>query len=433
MNQVTELLNGMSPEEIALYSSDPSSEGLITIDETTRTISVPATLRKIAVQHDHNVETVTFDCPRYWDGIDMSTMIVYINYRRADGALGSYIADNVRVSDADDKRMNFDWIISRHITEVSGSIAFLVCIQKTDGEGNDIKHWNSELCKDMTISEGLECSDTVINEHPDVISQLLVRMSASEDVSNSVREDADNGKFTPVKGEDYYTETEKSELISSIFSTFKEMGALDIVKYFSADRVDLKPGKMYYFETWGDTYKARIYDQNGALFEEAMQGLIMLPQTGYCKYIGIKDSPSSLGLSDLFDFKNLFDKFIQTETFTPTSSIYLKADESFGCWEIAGNSRNLQVGRYSVKDLVAGITSELRVSFLYPMDIDEYAVAIDDVEVDRESYGGTIRIASELINATGTQIVFYSNGEEVVRATVQPTIPKCGVLYAIER
>lgn len=32
-----------------------------------RSVSVPDELKNIAVQYDHNIETVTFDCPRYWD------------------------------------------------------------------------------------------------------------------------------------------------------------------------------------------------------------------------------------------------------------------------------------------------------------------------------------------------------------------------------
>lgn len=238
---------------------------------------------------------------------------------------------------------------------------------------------------------------------------------------------------TPQKGVDYYTSTEKAEMINDVFNALKEMGSLDIVKYMSVSTIQLKPGKIYFFETCDETYKAQICDQNGSLFEGALQGLIMLPQTGYCKYIGIKDNPSSIGLSDLLNFKGLFDKFIQTETFTPTSELRLEADSSFRCWEIAGNSRNLKIGTYAAKELIEGITAELSVAFLYPLQLDEYAIAIDGVEIERQSYGDTIRIAAELLNAKDTQIVFYENGNEVIRATVQPTIPNCGVLYAVER
>ena len=40
------------------------AEPHIVIDDD-RYIAVPKKLRRLAVQHDHNVETVTFDCPRY--------------------------------------------------------------------------------------------------------------------------------------------------------------------------------------------------------------------------------------------------------------------------------------------------------------------------------------------------------------------------------
>lgn len=225
----------------------------------------------------------------------------------------------------------------------------------------------------------------------------------------------------------------QGQMINDVLNVIKEMGALDIVKYMSVCTIQLKPGKIYYFETVGEEHKAQICDQSGSLFEGALQGLVMLPQTGYCKYIGIKDNPSSIGLSDLLNFKGLFDKFIQTETFTPTSELRLEASSSIRCWEIAGNSCNLKIGTYAAKELIKGITAELSVAFLYPLQLDEYAIAIDGVEIERQSYGGTMRIAAELLNAKDTQIVFYRNGNEVIRATVQPTILNCGVLYAVER
>ena len=48
-----------------------------------RTVIVPESEKKIGIQYDHNVNTISFDCPRYPDEdptIDMSTMSIYINY-----------------------------------------------------------------------------------------------------------------------------------------------------------------------------------------------------------------------------------------------------------------------------------------------------------------------------------------------------------------
>ena len=143
-----------------------------------RKITVPDVLKRIAVQYDHNIETVTFDCPRYWDNIDISVMKIYINYMRPDGKLGQYAAINVVVDDTDDAIIHFDWTISRNVSEVKGNLSFLVCIKNIDDDGNEINHWNSELNRDCTVSEGLECEHTILEHYPDIITQILTRLDS---------------------------------------------------------------------------------------------------------------------------------------------------------------------------------------------------------------------------------------------------------------
>ena len=57
----------MSQAEVLLESLPTGNSGdlepHIIIDKK-RKVSVPDELKRIAVQHDHNIETVTFDCPR---------------------------------------------------------------------------------------------------------------------------------------------------------------------------------------------------------------------------------------------------------------------------------------------------------------------------------------------------------------------------------
>ncbi len=323
------------------------------------------------------------------------------------------------------------------------------------------------------IQVSVEKSGYVIGESPkdptpDVYSKIIALNEETKKIAQSVRDDADSGVFkgadgytpqkgtdyfdgangkdgangingqdgyTPQKGIDYFTENEKNEIVGNIYNILKEMGSLDIVKYISGVKIALTPGKIYYFEGAGENYKVQLCNQDGGIFDECTNGLVLYPQSGYGKYIALKSTPSSIGLTDLLNFKTLFDKFIASETFDISSEIFVEsvADRNFSCWEIAGNSRNLQIGTYAVKNLIEGITAELSVSFLYPLALDEYAIVIDGVEIDRQSYGNTIRIATELLNAKETQIAFYENGVEKIRAKVEPTIPNCGVLYAIER
>jgi hypothetical protein len=117
MSNVNTLLNSFSDEDISTYTANPETEEHIVIDQD-RNIIVPDSLKRIAVQYDHNIETVTFDCPRYWDGHDMSKMVVYINFACPDGVIGSAIATNVYVDEIDPTIMHFDWTIMSETTRV---------------------------------------------------------------------------------------------------------------------------------------------------------------------------------------------------------------------------------------------------------------------------------------------------------------------------
>ena len=172
MNETNNMLNEL------LISTGNESHIVIGND---RKVTIPDELKRIAVQYDHNIETVTFDCPRYWDGHDMSQMVIYINYLCPNMSTGSYWAQNVTIDPDDETIMHFDWTISRNVTEKEGKLKFLVCVAKTDVEGNVSQHWHSELNTDMYITDGLEVEHTDIEEeYPDLITQILAKLQVME-------------------------------------------------------------------------------------------------------------------------------------------------------------------------------------------------------------------------------------------------------------
>lgn len=154
MSQATDLLNNLTDDEIVAYAVAPDNEEHIIINAD-RTITVPESIRRIGVQYDHNVETVTFDGPRYWDNHDLSTMDIHINYELSNGVRGSYDVKNVYPDDVDGSMMHFTWCISNAVTKVAGTVRFLVCIRETDEDGNETLHWNSEINKDAYVSAGM--------------------------------------------------------------------------------------------------------------------------------------------------------------------------------------------------------------------------------------------------------------------------------------
>lgn len=138
-----------------------------------RSVTVPVELRKIGVQYDHNVNTIEFVGPRYSSNVDLSTMTIYINYILSDKTPGKYKAENVIIDDQDDSLIRFNWTITRNVTKVFGILSCLVCAKKTDEEGNEINHWNTDIFRLLSVSEGME-NDLVIQEqYPDIITSLI--------------------------------------------------------------------------------------------------------------------------------------------------------------------------------------------------------------------------------------------------------------------
>lgn len=178
MSQATDLLNSLSGDAVATYTANVEEEHIVI--GTDRFIRIPDSLKRLGVQHDKDIETVTFDCPRYWDKHDLSQMVIYVNYVLPNGEDGKYPVKNVV---AIGTMLHFDWTISDYVTQHKGTISFLICAVTTDAEGNEELHWNSELTQEAYISEGLECTESPIHKYPDIITHLLTRMGEVEEIA----------------------------------------------------------------------------------------------------------------------------------------------------------------------------------------------------------------------------------------------------------
>lgn len=179
MSQAEELLNGLE-EHIETYSVEPDTEPHIVINPD-KTVTIPDSLKRILVQYEHNIETVTFDCPRYWDGHDLSAMEMRIVFQRSDGHKESHPVENLRVDETDSTMIHFDWTISRNTTLAGGSVAITVCakIANTDGVAN--REWHTIPNRDIYVNEGMDCSgDEIVEQNPDIIEAILVRLDIVE-------------------------------------------------------------------------------------------------------------------------------------------------------------------------------------------------------------------------------------------------------------
>lgn len=275
MSQADELLQKLTGVNTNTRLVNPDLEEHIVIDEN-RFITVPDMLKRVGVQYDHNVETVTFDCPRFWDGNDLSKMKIYINYMRADKGVSCYLADNLIVDETDDTIMHFTWTLSNFATQVKGNLAFLVCAKHVDENGEEDIHWNTELNNSMYISEGLECAETIKLAYPDIFTQLLQRMDEYDESAKNYMNAAKSyaigtdGEFREGDKTDnskYYSEQSKSYAVGSD-DIYRPGDSVDNAKYYS--EISEKAGRSWAVGTGGefregdDTDNSKYYSDQSA-------------------------------------------------------------------------------------------------------------------------------------------------------------------------
>lgn len=168
--------------------SNAAEEPHITVNED-RTITIPKELRTIAVVGDKNVETVTFDCVRYWDGHDLSTFAIYLNYTLPNGVTGTYIPTGI-IRSAD--YYSFDWTIDRIMTEVAGSLEIALSAIQTDSNGAVQRQWGSLPNSDMVIAHGLPISNIPdVEEETDILSQALSELIEAKNLIGDINEALD--------------------------------------------------------------------------------------------------------------------------------------------------------------------------------------------------------------------------------------------------
>lgn len=258
MGQAEELLNSLASGDSYSVSGE-----YVVIGED-RFMVVPENFKKLGVQFDHDVNTISFICPRYSDGRDMSTMSVWVNYMRADGYVDAARCENVTVDTDDANLMHFDWVVTRNATEINGELKALVCVKKVDSSGNEQNHWNSEICSDFYVSEGMEAEETAIEMHADVVEHLLLRMTTVENKTTK------SAMLNYVK---QYLTAEPSVIINHINSLIAEEPIQEFVNEYLDEYVDIGvtengimkgsvPDAFYMTELVGKTEQKRLEGKN---------------------------------------------------------------------------------------------------------------------------------------------------------------------------
>ena len=144
-----------------------------TIDPETREITVPDTYKILGVESDEDVERVYFKCPKIvGDNIDLSKLVIFVNYQNASGEKDRYYCDDVSVKGDE---ITFSWLISRKCAKAPGTIQFIVCAKKSVEE-DVTNEWNTTIAE-AEILKGLEPETSIPDEQQDIVMQLIEKLN----------------------------------------------------------------------------------------------------------------------------------------------------------------------------------------------------------------------------------------------------------------
>lgn len=133
-------------EAAVMAETAAEPEEVCTIDVTTRTITIPESLKIAGVMADNKVKRIYFKVPKQAQIADLSKLDVHINYLNAEMQGDRHDCTDKAISG---EYMTFSWLISDFATMYKGNITFIVCMDNAETE----EHWNTTVAT-LTVLEG---------------------------------------------------------------------------------------------------------------------------------------------------------------------------------------------------------------------------------------------------------------------------------------
>ena len=130
----SEVMTLASVDDMAVYAGDDyesvngysrvnhSDEKYSTIDEL-KNITMDSS--QINITQEDNSQYIPFRMPRYYDGIDLSMMNIFIRYSRSISSNEGYTSEVVNVQ-RNSQYIRFGWLVDNTITSKVGDIRFQI-------------------------------------------------------------------------------------------------------------------------------------------------------------------------------------------------------------------------------------------------------------------------------------------------------------------
>lgn len=157
-------------ELLAKMDGNGVDEKILIIDNDLRTIIIPKSITNLGTEADKDVHRLCFQMPRYLGDVDLSELNIRINYMNANNKGDIYVVTDKTVLTS---AITFSWLVGAHALAYKGAVNFIVCLKKSDADGNVLKEFNTTVAN-LPVLEGLEVDAAPLEgELHDILEQLL--------------------------------------------------------------------------------------------------------------------------------------------------------------------------------------------------------------------------------------------------------------------
>ena len=170
---------------VATANNEIDENQTFLIDKNLRTVTIPDGF-VLGVFNDKNVQIVPFAMPRYYNGIDMSTFAIQVNYVNSAGDGDIYLVFD---QDVQEDLILFNWVVDRTAFATSGKTGFVVCMKEDDEYGYVAREFNTTLAY-APVLEGLEIENPIDEQTAlDILTQIQ-RAAERADIAAQQAEDS---------------------------------------------------------------------------------------------------------------------------------------------------------------------------------------------------------------------------------------------------
>lgn len=156
------------------------------IDPTTRKITNNS-LKSVLMRGDHNSEIFTFEIPKLIEAHDMSACNrVEIHYNnissdKTESSRDFHKVIDIQASEEEPETLVFSWPIHGNATMYAGNLSFRIRFGCVDESGVWLYKWHTEVFSGITISDGFDNTEAVIEEYADAIAAWEADLDSAEE------------------------------------------------------------------------------------------------------------------------------------------------------------------------------------------------------------------------------------------------------------